>query len=375
MGATATQVGLLTAAIWLPNLLALVLGTWVDRQHRTRRVLIAADLLRAAVVLTVPLAHAFGVLELPQLFVVALLLGAGATLYQSAWQPFFVNLVRRDQYVEANSLLSTTRSASFVAGPAVGGALVQALGAPLALVVDGVSFLLSATLLRRVGVTERPRAVETVHVPLRQQVREGMRIVLHHPYLAPALRCVTWVNFFTFMVSAVVLVFASRTLGLSAGTIGLALGVGALGGVAGALAAGRVGRRIGAGRTIAVGAVLFTMPLALLGLARGDGLAATAVLAGVEAVSGFGVMLFDVHLNSVQTVVTPDAVRGRVVGAFTTVNYGIRPVGAVLGGVLADLIGVRPTLAIGGLGGALAVLWMLGTPLARVRSVAELRPG
>ena len=375
VGATATQVGLLTAAIWLPNLLALVLGTWVDRQRRTRRVLIAADLLRAAVVLTIPLAHAFGVLELPQLFAVALLLGAGATLYQSAWQPFFVNLVRRDQYVEANSLLSTTRSASFVAGPAVGGALVQALGAPLALVVDGASFLVSAALLRRVGVTERPRAVETVHTPLRQQVREGMRIVLHHPYLAPALRCVTWVNFFTFMVSAVVLVFASRTLGLSAGTIGLALGVGALGGVAGALAAGPVGRRIGAGRTIAVGAVLFTMPLALLSLARGDGLAAAAVLAGVEAVSGFGVMLFDVHLNSVQTVVTPDAVRGRVVGAFTTVNYGIRPVGAVLGGVLADLIGVRPTLVIGGLGGALAVLWMLRTPLGRVRSVDELRPG
>jgi MFS family permease len=145
--------------------------------------------------------------------------------------------------------------------------------------------------------------------------------------------------------------------------------------VAGALAAGPVGRRIGAGRTIAVGAVLFTLPLALLSLARGHGLAATAVLAGVEAVSGFGVMLFDVHLNSVQTVVTPDAVRGRVVGAFTTVNYGIRPVGAVLGGVLADLVGVRPTLVIGGLGGALAVLWMLGTPLARIRSVDELRPG
>ena len=187
-----------------------------------------------------------------------------------------------------------------------------------------------------------------------------MRIVLHHPYLAPALRCVTWVNFFTFMVSAVVLVFASRTLGLSAGTIGLALGVGALGGVAGALAAAPVGRRIGAGRTIAVGAVLFThaaRPRSRWPAATGS--PPRRCSPAVEAVSGFGVMLFDVHLNSVQTVVTPDAVRGRVVGAFTTVNYGIRPVGAVLGGVLADLVGVRPTLVIGGVGGALAVLWLL----------------
>ncbi len=270
VGATATQVGLLTAAIWLPNLLALVLGSWVDRQQRTRWVLVTADLLRAVVVLTVPVAALLGVLALPQLFVVALLLGAGATLYQSAWQPFFVTLVRRDQYVEANSLLSTTRSVSFVAGPAVGGALVQALTAPVALAVDGVSFLLSAVLLRRVEVNERAAATTAEQGSLGQRVREGLRIVLHHPYLAPALRCVTWVNAFTFMVSAVVLVFASRTLGLSAGTIGLALGVGAVGGVAGALAAAPVARRIGTGRTIAVGALLFTLPMAALALAGGS---------------------------------------------------------------------------------------------------------
>ena len=375
LGATATQVGLLTAAIWLPNLLALVLGAWVDRQRRKRWVLVTADLVRAAVVLTVPAAALLGVLALPQLFVVALLLGAGATLYQAAWQPFFVGLVRRDQYVEANSLLSTTRSASFVAGPAIGGALVQALTAPVALAVDGVSFLVSAALLRRVEVNERAAAVSAAAGSLGGRVREGLRIVLHHPYLAPALRCVTWVNAFTFMVSAVVLVFASRTLGLSAGTIGLALGIGALGGVAGALSAAPVARRIGAGRTIAVGALLFTVPLAALALAGGSRLSAAAVLATVEAVSGFGVMLFDVNLNAVQADVTPDAARGRVVGAFTSINYGIRPVGAVVGGLLADLIGVRPTLLIGGLGGALAVLWLLGTPLVRVVSVDDLVAG
>jgi MFS family permease len=375
VGATATQVGLLTAAIWLPNLLALVLGSWVDRQQRKRWVLVAADLASAAVVLTVPAAALLGVLALPQLFVVALLLGAAATLYQSAWQPFFVTLVRRDQYVEANSLLSTTRSVSFVAGPAIGGALVQALTAPVALAVDGVSFLVSAALLQRVEVHERATTTTIEHGSLGHRVREGLRIVLHHPYLAPALRCVTWVNAFTFMVSAVVLVFASRTLGLSAGTIGLALGIGAVGGVAGALAAAPVGRRIGTGRTIAVGALLFTLPLAALALAGGGRLPPVVVLAVVEAVSSFGVMLFDVNLNAVQAVVTPDAARGRVVGAFTTINYGIRPLGAVVGGVLADLVGVRPTLVIGGVGGALAVLWLLGTPLVRVASVDDLAAG
>ena len=375
LGATATQVGLLTAAVWLPNLLALVMGSWVDRQHRRRRVLVATDLLRAALVLTVPAAHAVGLLTLPQLFLVALLVGTAATLYQSAWQPFFVTLVPRERYVEANGLLSSTRSMSFVAGPALGGALVQLFTAPFALLVDGVSFLVSAALLNRVQVTERPAQRVAAREPLRQRVGEGLRIVLRHPYLAPALRCVTWVNLFTFMVSAVVLVFASRTLGLSAGTIGLALGLGALGGVVGALVAGRVARWIGTGRTIAVGAVLFTLPLGLLALAGRGGAPPAAVLAAVEAVSGFGVMLFDVNLNAVQAVVTPDAVRGRVVGAFTSINYGIRPLGAVAGGLLADLVGVRPTLVVGGVGGALAVLWLLGTPLVRVRSVDELPTG
>ncbi len=304
-----------------------------------------------------------------------LLLGAAATLYQAAWQPFFVTLVRREQYVEANSLLSTTRSLSFVAGPAVGGALVQALSAPVALAVDAVSFLGSALLLGRVKVVERPAATTADPGSLTTRVREGLRIVLRHPYLAPALRCVTWVNGFTFMVSAVVLVFASRTLGLSAGTIGLALGLGALGGVVGALAAAPIARRIGTGRTIALGAVVFTLPLASLALAGTGPVPPAVVLAAVEAVSGFGVMLFDVNLNAVQAVVTPDAVRGRVVGAFTTINYGIRPVGAVAGGLLADLVGIRPALVIGGVGGALAVLWLLRTPVMRVRSVDDLTAG
>ncbi len=177
LGATATEVGLLTAAVWLPNLLALVMGSWVDRQNRRRRVLVATDLARAGLVLTVPAAYAVGLLTLPQLFVVALLVGSAATLYQAAWQPFFVTLVRRERYVEANSLLSSTRSRSFVAGPALGGALVQLFTAPFALLVDGVSFLVSATLLNRVRVTERPPQRDVAQETLRQRVGEGLRIV------------------------------------------------------------------------------------------------------------------------------------------------------------------------------------------------------
>ena len=372
LGASATEVGLLTAVVWLPNLLALLVGTWVDRQPRKRGLLVASDLARAAVVLTVPAAALAGVLTLAHLFVVALLLGAASTLFRSAWQPFFVALVRREEYVEANGLLSATRSGSFVAGPALGGGLVQLVTAPFALVVDGLSFLGSALLLRRVEVTERPPSPAATEDPLRDRLAEGLRVLVRHPVLGPALACVTWVNLFTIMVAALLVVFASRDLGLDAGTIGLALGTAATGGLLGALLAGRVGRLLGTGRTIALGALVFTLPLAALPLAHGSTLEKAAVLAAVEAVSAFGVMLFDVNLNSVMAAAIPDAVRARVQGAFTMVNYGVRPLGAAAAGLLAGLVGTGPTIAVGGLGGALAVGWLVRSPLLTLRSVEDL---
>jgi MFS family permease len=175
-------------------------------------------------------------------------------------------------------------------------------------------------------------------------------------------------------VSALVVVFASRTLGLPAGAIGLALGLGAAGGLAGALLAGRVAGWLGTGRTIAVGAVVFTAPLAVLPLASGTPLARATVLAGVEAISAFGVMLFDVNLNAVMAAVIPDDLRGRVMGAFTSINYGVRPVGAALGGLLAGWLGAGAAIAVGGAGGSLAVLWLVRTAVLQIRSVDDLGP-
>ena len=286
-------------------------------------------------VLTVPAAFLVGALTLAHLFAVAFLLGAWSMLFRSAWQPFFVALVRREQYVEANSLLSATRSGSFIAGPAIGGGLVQLFTAPVTLLIDGLSFFLSATLLRRVRVAEPAPAPAVESESLKDRLAEGLSVVVRHPILRPALGCVSWLNFFTIMGSALLIVFASRDLGLAAGAIGVSLGVGASGGLVGAVLAGRVARWIGTGRTIALGAVIFTTPIAALPLAHGSNLAKAAVLAAVEAVSAFGIMLFDVNLNAVQATVIPDSVRARVQGAFTSINYGARPL-ATLGGGDSD---------------------------------------
>lgn len=368
--ASAPTVGLLTAAVWAPNILSLFVGSWVDHQVRKRRLLIVADLIRAVVLLSLPLAHWFGVVTLGQLMAVALVAGLGQVLYQTAYPSFFVSLVRRDQFVEANGLLSSTRSISYVGGPALAGAMIQVLTAPVALVIDAFSFVASALLIGRVRVEDRP--VPQVEGTLWRRAREGMGLVLRHPYLRASLACVSTINFFNFVAAALLILFASRHLELSAGAIGVALGIGATGGVLGAVLAGRVTRRIGVGRTICVGAVLFAAPVGLLPLAGGPLWMHMGVLGLVEFISGFGVMLLDVPLNALQTAVTPDEVRSRVVGAFSSINYGIRPVGAVLGGFLGEWIGIAPTMVVAAVGGSLSILWLLRSPIPGTRTIEEL---
>jgi predicted MFS family arabinose efflux permease len=386
LAATPGQVGLLTAAIWAPNLLSVVVGAWVDQRPSKRRLLVVANLVQATAAAALPVAYALGHLALWPLFVAALVLGTGGVLYQTSYPTFFTRLVRRDQYVEANALLSTTRSASFIAGPAVGGALIQVVSAPLAMLVDAISFLVSAVAIASVRVDEttaRPSMPSLPSLPsspteppdrLLRRAAQGLVFLSRHPYLRVSLACTTTLNFFSFVAAAVLILFASRSLGLDAAQIGLALGLGALGGLAGAVLAPRTARRWGTGHTAAVGAVLFSAPFAAVPLAGGSTAAKVAVLAGAELVSSAGIMLFDVNVNAVQTAVTPDAMRSRVAGAFATVNYGVRPLGAVVGGLAATLVGIGPTLVVAGVGGCLSVLWLLGSPLLAVRSVDDLEP-
>jgi MFS family permease len=367
----ASTVGLLTAAVWAPNLLSLFVGTWVDHHVRKRRLLIVADLLRCLVLLSLPVAHVFGAISLAQLFLVAVLAGLGQVLYQTSYPSFFVGLVRRDQFVEANSLLSGTRSASFVAGPAVAGGLIQAVTAPVAMLVDAATFAVSALMIGRVRVPDLP--VDTTNeAGLLKRARDGMGLVLRDRYLRASLACATTINLFNLMAGALVILYASRELDLSAGVIGLALGIGATGGLVGTALAGPLTRWIGVGRTIALGSVVFSAPFALMPLATGPTWSRAGVLGLVEFISAVGVMCLDIPLNALMTAVTPDGVRSRVAGAFSTMNYGIRPLGAVAGGLVAEWIGIAPTMVVAAVGGSLSFLWLLRSPVISTRTIEEL---
>lgn len=372
LDARPAQVGALVAAVWLPNLVSLFVGTWVDRRAGKQRLLIAGNLIQAAAIGCVPIAFATGTLSMPLLYLVAVVGGLGGVVYQTAYPPFFVQLVAKSQYVEANSMLSTTRSGSFIVGPPLAGGLVKLLSAPVALIVDACSFLVSAIVISRVRVTETPVGQDRPE-PYRARLAAGIGYLRRHPYLRASLACATTVNLFNFVQAAVLILFATRVLDLGPGSIGLALGLGAVGGLAGAVSAAPLARRLGAGRTVALGCVLFGVACAPLPLVAG---APSAVgfgaLAAAELVAGFGVMLFDINHNSIKAAVIHDSMRSRVAGAYSTINYGIRPVGALLGGITAEWIGLPATLLAAAAGGTLAVGWLVGSPVIGVRDVADL---
>ncbi|GAA1513888.1 MFS transporter [Kribbella lupini] len=372
LDANAFQTGLLTAAVWLPNLLSLFIGTWVDQHRDKRPLMIAADLSRTVILLSLPAAYWLDVLTLGQLYAIAILAGTAHVVFNTANAAFFVRVVPRPQYLEANSKLSATRSFSFMAGPAVGGALVQWLTAPVAIVVDAFSFLFSAIQVSRLKV--EPGAADETTESLWRRAGEGMGYLMRHPYLRSSLACATTVNFFNMIGMALLVLFASRNLGLSAGAIGLAFGIGASGGLLGAIAAAPLSRWLGAGRLIAIAAVVFPASIGILAFGGGPLWARAGVLAAAEFVGSFAVMCFDVPLNSLQAAVMHDHMRSRVVGAFASINYGVRPLGAVIGGALGTWIGVRETLIISAVGGALSVLWLLRSPIITTKTLDDLQP-
>jgi len=371
LDASAAQMGFLTAALLTPHLLfSLFAGVWIERSARRRRLMIVADLARAFILASVPLAAALGLLSFPQLLAVSFAVGTFAVMFDVSWTTLFVTVVPRRDVVEANSKLSLSRALSFVTGPSIAGFLVQLLTAPVTLLVDAVSYLCSAGFLARIRAQEPPVETDGAEGVLRS-LRSGLRFVLGDPLIRPALGCSATINLFNFVFWAIFVLFATKELGVSPAVLGLALGAGAVGGIVGSLVAVRLERAIGIGPAYTVGAVLFPLPLVLVPLAAGPEWVIALMLGTAEFLSSVGVMILDVNGGSLSLLRTPHRLRARMSGTFRFVNYGIRPLGALLGGALGTAIGLEATIWIGAVGALAGVLWLLPSPIPRLREATE----
>jgi MFS family permease len=364
--AGAADMGYLSALEWLPSLLfALPAGVWVDRRGHRRATMIAADLGRFAVLASIPVCYGLGVLSLGQVFVAAFCAGTLSILFNVSDATLFVSLVPESKYVEGNSLVYGSRAVALVGGPGLGGVLVQLLSAPLAIAADALSFLGSALLLHRIRPAEPPADGAG-----RGSATAGARFIRGSGVVRASLLAVATINFFNFMFFALFILYATRALHIRAGLLGLVLGAGAVGSVLGSTVTGRLAAAIGVGWAYVAGCVLFTAPLLLVPLAGGPTPVVLVLLFLAEFGSGFGVMVLDISIGSIFAAVIPDGLRSRVAGAFQAVNYGTRPVGALVGGALGTAVGLRPTLWIATVGGLAGFLWLLPSPLPRFRMPA-----
>ncbi len=365
LGADAAQMGWLKTLELLPALLLnLPFGAWADRRANRRRIMIATDLGRAVLLLTLPVAYALDLLALGQLYLVAFGVGALSVLFEVCNSTLFPSLVPAERYVQANSLVNGSRSMAWLAGPSVGGVLVQVLTAPVALLADALTYLVSAGYLAKIRPAEpAPAPVAKGHFT------EGMRWVLREPSMRALFAASGTVQFFNYMFHTLFVLYVTQDLGLGAGLLGLVLGTGAVGGLLGAMWSGAVVRRLGIGGSLVIGFIGFTLPLVLIPAADGPLPLVVGVLFAAEFLSCVGVMIVDVAAGSFQMALIPDTMRARVMGAFRTLNHGFRPLGALAGGVLGTALGLRPTLWIATVGGVFAVLWLLPSPLARMREL------
>jgi MFS family permease len=365
LDANAAQMGLLAAAGTLPNLLfSLHAGALADRRGRRRSTMIVTDLLRAVLLASIPVAYWLDALTLAHLYAVAFLAGSLAVLFAVCANSLFAALVPRDEYVAGTSLIRGSYSFSWVAGPSAGGVLVQALSGPAALVLDALSFVGSALLLGSVAPDEPPAAqAEKGHV------RAGLRFVARTPALRAQFAAGALLNFFYTIYFALLFLFAARELGLSAGTIGLALGAGAVGALAGSAFAPRAAKKIGIGRALIAGAFLYPGALLLVPLAGGPAWLAFALLVFAELGSGFGLMLDDICAGSIRQALTPDRLRSRVQGAYMALNYGVRPLGALAGGAVGTWLGLREALFLAAAGGVASALVLLPSPVPHMREL------
>ena len=366
--ATTFEVGLLTTFEMLAFLVVgLPAGAWVDRM-RFRWVLIVNDLVRAVALGSIPLAHLLGVLTIGQLYVVALVTGISTVFFDVAYQSYLPELVDRDALVEGNAKLQASESVSQIAGPSVGGLLIQALTAPYAVLVDAVSFLWSASWVGAIKARP-PKPERKPDRHLGREIMEGLRFVLGNRLLRDIAMCTGSFNLLNNVTFAVYFILLARNLHLSAGVIGLFTSAAAVGGLLGSFVASRLARRFGQGPTILL-STLITVPAGfVMPFVHRDwtlGLLAIAQL----VVWGCGVV-YNITQVSFRQGLCPPHLLGRMNATMRFLVWGTLPLGAFLGGVLGSTIGIRHTLLVAAIAGFVPVLPILFSPLRRMRELPK----
>jgi MFS family permease len=363
--ATPLQVGLLTALEFLPfPVLGLVAGVYADRLRR-RPLMIASDLGRLLALLTIPIAFSLGQLGMGQLYVVGLVVGLFNVFFGISYQSYLPALIARADLVEGNSKLEVSRSTAQLAGPAIAGVAIQAIGAARAIYIDAASFAVSALSLWWIRKPEPPPSPgsATGRTGFWHEMWEGIQVVTGNPTLWKIAGCTATWNLGSNMAFAVELIFLYRYLHLAPAVVGVVFAVGAVGALLGAIATGPIVARLGVGPTLFLTAATGGLAMATVLASYTNAPVFLSILFFTEFLLGAP---YNITQVSLRQAITPDRVQGRMNATMRTIVWGTIPIGSVLGGLLAGAVGVVPTIVIGGFISMLAAGWILAGPI-RIR--------
>lgn len=371
LGASPLQLGLVSAAGTLAfALIGLPAGAWIDRRRR-RPILVAGDLSRAALLLSIPLAAALGILTLTQLIVVSLLAGVARVFFDVGYQSYLPAVAGHGRLLHANSAMETLRAGGQIIGPGVGGGLVAVIGAADVVLVQAVTFAVSAVSLLAIRAPEPEIPAPAERSRLRGQIAEGLRFVAGTPVLRSTAITSAAGNLAFAIASAVSIVFMVRTLHLSPAAVGVVMALGSVTVMAGAALTPRLARGVGSARIVWV-SLAVSGPIGLLIPLARPGWAVALLVVGVAA-GELGQIVYAITNVTVRQRLCPAHMLGRVNATMRFLIMGMFPLGALVGGALGEVAGLRATLWVSG-----GIIALSALPVHRalrgVRDVEELLP-
>ncbi|MEV5897771.1 MFS transporter [Nonomuraea fuscirosea] len=360
--ASPSQMGMLTAAASVPALaFGLQSGAIADRLTRHRPMMIACELVSCAAAVTIPIAWLLGVLNVVWLIVVALVIGTAGVLFKAANFPHIAAVVPPTQRTEAMAGFHASYSVASVSGPGLAGLLVQLLTAPLAVLAEALSFLTSALLLRSIRTPEKNTA--TTSRGMWRDVMEGLKASVTHPILRALLGAGVTINFFAMAYTAVYMLYMLNTLDIPKSLIGVLIALGGAGGLLGAWATARLSKRYGEDRILLIAVIFFPMEILAVGLLNGSLWWKISILVLTGTITGGIVVAFASCMGAIILRETSPELRGRVNATMTFAVQGVLALGGLAGGLVAELIGLRPVILICAAGIALSTIWIWTSPL------------
>jgi len=365
LNAQPIQFGILAAMQTSPFLIfGLLVGVWADR-HRKKRTMIAVNIGRALILAAVPLAWLGGILSMTEFYVVAFATGVLMVFFEIYYQSYLPTLVERSRLVDANSKLQTSQATASGIGPALAGAVISIVSAPLAIFGDVIGYFSSVGFLSSIKKVESlPRGSGR---SAWADIREGLAIVAREGRLRSIVGCSATANLFSQAYFAIIVPFMIEDFGFGAFEVGLVLAASAVGGILGAVVSQRIPRRVGVGVTIILGSIIFS--LTPIGIYLAAGIYAFPTLAAVMAVIGFASVVYNVSQVSFRQALVSIDLQGRVNATNRTIVWGMLPIGSLLGGILGQAFGYRSAIGIAAVVGSLAIPWVLFSPVRGIREI------